>query len=73
MWHVVLSPNDQPVEAFVEQSLDGTLPSCALRTACGHKLLSRKLQLSDDLALNSNQMLCQQAGCKKRWRSLGMV
>ena len=73
MWHVVLSPNDQLVDSFIEQSLDGTLPECALRTACGHKLLSRKLQLSEELALMSSQMLCQHAGCKKGWTSLGMI
>ena len=28
-------------------------------------LLSRKLQLHDDLELRDNQMLCNHAGCKK--------
>ena len=73
MWHVVLSPNDQLVDAFIEQSLDGTLPECSLRTACGHKLLSHKLQLSEELVLTESQMLCQHAGCKKGWISLGMI
>ena len=73
MWHVVLSPNDQLVDAFIEQSLDGTLPECALRTACGHKLLSHKLHLSEELALTESQILCQHAGCKKGWISLGMI
>ena len=73
MWHVVLSPNDQPVDSFVEQCLEGALPSCALRTACGHRLLSSKLQLSDELALTNAQMLCQHSGCKKGWISLGMI
>lgn len=73
MWHVVLAPNDQPMASFIEQSLEGTLPPCSLRTACGHMLLSRKLQLHDDLELRDNQMLCNHAGCKKGWRSLHMV
>ncbi len=73
MWHVILAPNDQLVDSFVEQSLDGTLPECAWRTACGHKLLSRKMQLSEELALTKSQMLCQHAGCKKGWTSLGMI
>ena len=34
MWHVVLFPNDQLVDSFIEQSLDGTLSECALHTAC---------------------------------------
>ena len=73
MWHVILSPNDQLVDSFVEQSLDGTLPECALRTACGHKLLSCKLHLSEALDLAESQMLCQHFGCKKGWISLGMI
>ena len=73
MWHVILSPNDQLVDSFIEQSLDGTLPECALRTACGHKLLSCKLHLSEALDLAESQMLCQHFGCKKGWISLGMI